>query len=132
MFDPIEPYCAVYGSQLNVEILEDQIAAPLTYRIILGQIAQTGRYKGNPYPYSACHISVPNNIKLLSKVEWLADFMFENMTTIKSLGAEEITFWIVWRGKQGNMELSAKEIQKISKLNIDLGMDYQHIDKTNQ
>lgn len=127
MYDPIEPYCALYGEFLNVPELERQSTALLAAKTVRGQIADWGMHRGKPYPYGACNIIVPPEIPLELKVEWLADYVMRNIGDFKKCGAEDIVFWIVWRGGQGNMELSANELQKIAALNIPMAMNYYHV-----
>ena len=127
MIEPIEAYCVVQGPNLDVLELEKQLSAPLNNKRVRGQIGERGRYKGQPFPDGACDIGVPQDIDLGSPIEWLADFLADNMSTIKSLGAEDIVFWIVWRGIQGNMELSATELQKIADLGIPMAIHYYYL-----
>lgn len=121
-------HIALYGGEfLNVLELEKQSTAPLAAKTIRGQISDKGRHRGRPYPYGACNIVTPPEISLESKIEWLAEYVAHNIDNFKKCGAEDIVFWIVWRGAQGNMELSTNELQKIASLNIPMAMNYYYV-----
>lgn len=112
MPEPIEPYCDLYGKSLDVLKLEKQLDSTLERKTILGQLAKRGRYKGKPNPYGACQVVVPKDVILDKRIEWLADCIAVNIDIFRKCGADDIIFWIVFRGVQGGMELSVREIQK--------------------
>ncbi|HFA49153.1 MAG TPA: hypothetical protein ENJ95_09060 [Bacteroidetes bacterium] len=93
-----------------------------------GDIAKTGRYKGVPRPYGACYICTPDAVKK-DKIEWMAEFIFKYKNEFEKAGATEISFWIYYYGKQGNMEFTVVELNKISATQIPLCIDYIYEDK---
>jgi len=125
-----EVYCSVHGKNLNVVELEKRLTAPLRNKTIRGELMKRGIYRGQPSPYGSCNIGVPENIPSEHHIEWLADYVTENLNTINELGADQsqTKIRIVWKGVQGNMELSASELHKLAALNLPLCMDYIFLD----
>ncbi len=120
----IKPECLLYGENFSPKKLLNIKNIYFKTKNEVGDIAPIGRYKDKPLPYGSCTLMVPKHIDIKNRIEWMADFIYENIDSFKESGATDITFSICWSGLQGNMELSVEELQKIAKLQIPLSMDY--------
>ncbi len=88
-----------------------------------GEIGKSGRYKGEPRPYGACRILVPDYIES-NQVVWLANLIIKNKVAFKNAGATEIILHIIWFGKQGSMEFTIEELNRIAAAKVPLSIDY--------
>ena len=119
----IKPECHLWGENLSPKLL-NQIA-DIEMRLVNepGEKGETGRYKGQKYPYGSCNIITPEKI-VNNRIEWMAKFIYKHKDEFKKAGATDITFWIYWYGLQGNMEFTIEEINEISNTKIPLCIDY--------
>lgn len=87
-------------------------------------IGTSGRYKGNPKPYGACSLLIPENILVENRIIWMADFIINNKNIFLNAGASEIDLHIYYYGIQGNIEFKIEEIAKIAKASVPLAITY--------
>ena len=87
-----------------------------------GDIGTTGRYRGKPIPYGSCDVEC--TIQGRRKIAYLAEHLVKYRNHYKTQRASDIVYWILWRGTQGNMELSANELAKLAETKAGVAMDY--------
>lgn len=121
----INTECRLSGDAFKPDLLAEKLKGiQLRNPISPGQLGKFGRYKGKPVPYGLCSIATPEEVEVGKRIEWMADFINENMQHFRECGATEIEFQIDWYGIQGNMELSVIELEKLASLKIPVNMNY--------
>jgi len=92
-----------------------------------GDIGTTGRYRGKPTPYGSCDLEC--TIRGRGKIAYLAGHLAKNRIRYKALRVSDIVYWILWRGVQGNMELSVNEVAKLARTGVPVAMDYMFMEE---
>jgi|ERR1051325_3311361 hypothetical protein len=87
-----------------------------------GDIGTRGRYRGKPTPYGSCNVEC--TIKGRRKIAYLARHLAKHRTRYRAQHVSDMVFWILWRGVQGNMELSASEVARLAETKAPVAMDY--------
>jgi hypothetical protein len=87
-----------------------------------GDIAVTGRYRGKPTPYGSCNVEC--TIKGRGKIAYLARHLAKHRRYYTVQHVSHIVFWILWRGVQGNTELSVNEVARLAETKVPVAMDY--------
>lgn len=116
--------CELYGKEFEPDKLEGLKGARLTNIRLKGELAQRGKYRNSPLPYGACTVSIAGDVGNEKRIITMAELVYDNLELFRGVGADDITFNIVWEGIQGNMQFSAEELQKIARLNIPLNITY--------
>jgi hypothetical protein len=87
-----------------------------------GEIAKTGRYKGQPCPYGHCVFTVPKSTPHEEKIN-LAVTLVHRLKQ-EDLPIEDIHVHLFFHGIQGNMELSTEELKDLAGLKTTVCMNY--------
>lgn len=124
----IEPEVHLWGTEFSPKELSKIENIEFRSATELGEIMTRGRYKGKQSPYGSCQLLVPKYVDLKDSIFWMAEFIFVNKPKFEEAGATDISMWVYWQGIQGNMAFTPKEIKMISKLNVNLCIDYTQID----
>lgn len=86
-----------------------------------GAIGTIGRYRRQKLPFGSCRIRCA---KAGRNIAFLAEHLRRHSGRYKKAGATSIVFWILWRGSQGNTELTARELSRLAATRVPLAMDY--------
>ena len=116
------PECHVYGENFYPSRLLSIENILFSSMIDRDDIAPKGRNKDMKSPYGSCSILTPKEIA--NKIEWMAEFIFQNKHLLEQAGGTDIVFWLYWYGEQGNMELTINQIELINKTKTPLAMTY--------
>lgn len=119
----IQPQLNLWGESFSPSKLKSISNIALADINEPGEIGKAGRYKGEPRPYGACCIFVPDYIKR-NKIIWLANLIIENKGAFENAGATEIVLHITWFGMQGSMEFTVEELNRIAAAEVPLTIDY--------
>jgi hypothetical protein len=92
-----------------------------------GDIGKTGRYRGKPTPYGACQVRC--TIKGPKQIAYLARHLTKHRTHLRAQHVSDIVYWILWRGVQGNMELSVGELARLAETKVPVAMDYIYMEE---
>jgi len=92
-----------------------------------GETGTTGRYRGRSMPYGACRVRC--TIKGRRKIGYLARHLTKRLPYYRARHASYVVYWILWRGVQGNMELSVNEVARLAETRVPLAMDYIQMDE---
>ena len=114
-------YVLIWGRRFYPSRLRLRGAVEVTKATEPGTIGTRGKYCGQKKPYGACHI---RSTKPGRNIVALADHLRRNTSRYRAAGATEIVFCIVWRGIQGNTELTVRELAALSAAGVPLAMDY--------
>ena len=87
-----------------------------------GDIGQIGKYTGKPKPYGACQVRC--TVRGRNKIAYLARHLTRHLAHYKAEHATHIVYWILWRGVQGNMELTVNELARLAEMKVPVAMDY--------
>jgi len=116
-----DAYISLRGPRFYPSRLEICGAVEVTKAKDPGTIASQGKYRGKKKPYGACEI---RRTKPGRNIAPLADHLRRNSSRYKAAGATDIVFWILWRGLQGNTELTVRELAALAAARVPLAMDY--------
>ncbi len=121
----IEPECHISGKSFSPMKLK-RVIEDVDFRSTIepGQIQAKGKWKGKASPYGSCVIRTPTAIENHLRIVWMADFIFAYKDAFYEAGASEVVYWLYWTGLQGNIELTAAELTKLSALELPLCIDY--------
>ena len=114
-------YVSLWGRHFYPSRLRLRGAIEVTKANDPGTIGTRGKYRGQKKPYGVCQI---HSTKPGRNIVALADHLSRNSDRYKAAGATEIVFWIVWRGIQGNTELTVRELAALAAARVPLAMDY--------
>ena len=92
-----------------------------------GDIGETGRYRGKPTPYGACEVRC--TVKGRKKIAYLARHLTKHLAHYRAQHASDVVYWILWRGTQGNMELTVNELARLAETRVPVAMDYIHMEE---
>lgn len=120
----IEPECHLWGEEFSPKLLHSIENIQFRGENELGEIMTRGKYKGQPIPYGSCQLVVPNYVDIKDSIFWMSEFIFLHKPKFEEAGATDIVFWLYWRGMQGNMSFTPKELRMIAKTNVPFCVDY--------
>jgi len=128
MMRTIESETHLWGEDFSPKLLRSIENIEFRGQHELGEIMTRGRYKGRAVPYGSCQLLVPKYVDITDSIFWMAEFIFLHKEKFEKAGATDIALWIFWKGIQGNMAFTAKEIKMIAKTNVPLCIDYLQIE----
>jgi hypothetical protein len=121
-YECVDVYYGLQGTRL----IPSQLCLPGKVEIVNandpGDIGQTGKYKGKPIPYGVCNIHCTARIP--DRISYLAKHLTKHQAQLKAAHATSIVYWILWRGIQGNMELTVNELARLAEMKVPVAMDY--------
>ena len=121
-----EVHCALWGERFFPSRLHLTGHVEVADANDPGDIGVLGKYRGKPTPYGSC--AVRCTIKGRKKIAYLATHLKRHLAVYRKHGATSIVYWILWRGTQGNMELTVQELKKLADMKVALAMDYIHME----
>jgi hypothetical protein len=115
-------WCALWGNRFIPSQLRVSGQIEIADANDPGDIGTLGRYRGEPTPYGSCNVRC--TIRGRKKIGYLATHLRRNLARYRRHGATSIVYWILWRGIQGNMELTVQELRKLADMKVAVAMDY--------
>jgi hypothetical protein len=91
-----------------------------------GDMTRIAKLRGKPTDYGACIVRC--TISGRRKIAYLSRHLTKNISSYKAQHATHIVFWILWRGIQGNMELTVNELAKLAEMKVPVAMDYIYME----
>ena len=119
-------YVSLWGRRFYPSRLKLRGGVVVTHAADRGEIGTRGKYRGKKVPFGSCHVFPKTNGR---KIAFLADHLRRNSRRYKAAGVTHIVFWILWRGGQGNTELTVRELAKLAAARVSLAMDYIWIEE---
>ena len=91
----------------------------LVRKVEPGEIGERGRYRGQPTPYGAAALAVPEAVPEEQKLEWLLTVALEHLSTFRRLGADEPEVYATYAyDAQCNLSYSSSELEKLARLSL--------------
>jgi hypothetical protein len=117
-----EVWCSLWGDKFVPSRLRIGGQVRIVHANDPGDIGTMGRYRGKPRPYGLCDVEC--TVKGRGKISYLARHLAKRRRYYLARHASHVVYSILWRGVQGNMEFSAKELANLAKTRVAVAMDY--------
>lgn len=91
-----------------------------------GEMTRIAKLQGKPTSYGACEIRC--TVMGQKKIAYLARHLTKHLSYYRAQHATDIVYWILWRGIQGNMELTVNELARLAEMKVPVAMDYIHME----
>jgi len=109
-----------WGNNFSPKSVEDATGINFDRKVEVGDIGDTGKYKGKPIPYGSASLDAPKYIKDDDKILWLANLLKGKIERMYDFGLEQAHFYIgYFYEDQCNCTLTREELKAISDLEID-------------
>ncbi|MDZ4700997.1 MAG: hypothetical protein SH809_14915 [Rhodothermales bacterium] len=92
----------------------------MIHKVEPGEIVKRGRYKGQPSPYGAASLAVPEAVAEKEKLEWLLDAALKYVGTFRRIGTDRLYIHASYAfDGQCNLAYSTSELRKLAELDLD-------------
>ena len=119
----IRASCRLYGENFSPRLAEERTGLRFTRKNELGDLGQSGRFRGTPIPYGSATLEAPFDTQTkpgnVSPEEWVIDVLSPCIEELRSSGATSIDLdlEVVWQD-QCNLAFDAAFLRKVGRLNI--------------
>lgn len=91
----------------------------LVRKVEPGELGKCGRHRGQPTPYGAAALAVPEAVPEGQKLEWLLATALEHLSTFQRLGADDPEVYAAYAfDAQCNLSYTPSELDKLARLGL--------------
>ena len=111
--------CEVQGDRFSPRAAESMTGLALVRKNEPGEIGSIGRFKGQPIPYGAAAVEVPDDLSWDAKWKLLLITMAMHIEALRECGAESIVLDLgCFHEGQCNLAFSSEQLSQVAALGI--------------